>query len=127
LNVAYVDTSVLVAVAFAEPEAKWLGERLTSFDRLLASNLLEAEFQSALEREGFSAEGERYLSGVSWILPNRPLTPEIKRVARMGYLRGADLWHLACALFISPDPKQMSFLTLDGKQDAVAEALGFSK
>ena len=127
MNVAYVDTSVLVAVAFAEPGAKGLVGRLTSFDRLLASNLLEAEFQSALDREGFSAEGVRYLSGVSWILPNRPLTPEIQRVARMGYLRGADLWHLACALFISPDPKQISFLTLDEKQAAVAEALRFAK
>jgi len=65
LNVAYVDTSVLVAVAFAEPGAKGLVGRLASFDRLLASNLLEAEFQSALDREGFSVH-PRFNALLEW-------------------------------------------------------------
>ena len=43
-----------------------------------------------------------------------------------GQLRGADAWHLACALYLSPEPRELEFLTLDGRQAAVAVALGFA-
>ena len=42
-----------------------------------------------------------------------------------GYLRGADLWHVAHALYVTPCPASLSFVTLDARQGAVAEALGF--
>jgi hypothetical protein len=41
-------------------------------------------------------------------------------------LKGADLWHLANALFLSPDAEDLSFLTLDTRQADVAGRLGFS-
>ena len=44
----------------------------------------------------------------------------------MGYLRGADLWHVATALYVSPEAGSLSFATLDTRQSAFAEKLGFS-
>jgi len=43
-----------------------------------------------------------------------------------GHLKGADLWHLACALVVSPDPGEITFLTLDRRQKEVARQAGFS-
>jgi predicted nucleic acid-binding protein len=123
---AYVDSSCLVALAFDEPGARKLAARLRRFDRLLSSNLLEAELRSALVREGVDGHIEELLSWLTWVYPNRPLTPEYARIAAAGYLRGADLWHLANALFLAPDPTDLSFLTLDGRQGEVARRLGFS-
>jgi hypothetical protein len=40
------------------------------------------------------------LAGVSWILPDRRLTAEIQRVLDVHPLRGADLWHVATALYL---------------------------
>jgi hypothetical protein len=65
------------------------------------------------------------LDFVTWIYPNRPLAREIERVAGVGYLRGADLWHLANALFLAPEPRELTFLTLDKRQREVAVELGF--
>ena len=126
MTFAYVDSSCLVAVAFDEPGARKLAARLRRFDRLFSSNLLEAELRSALVREGADGHIEDLLSWLTWVYPNRPLTPEYARITTAGYLRGADLWHLANALFLAPDPTDLSFLTLDGRQGAVARRLGFS-
>lgn len=100
--------------------------RLRRFDRLLASNLLEAELRSALVREGVGGTGRDLLSWVTWVYPNRPLTPEFDRILRAGYVKGADLWHLATALFLSPSGAGLSFLTLDSRQGEMAGSLGFS-
>ena len=43
-----------------------------------------------------------------------------------GHVRGADLWHLACASFVKRRLGQLAFLTLDGRQGDAARALGFS-
>jgi predicted nucleic acid-binding protein len=123
---AYVDSSCLVAIAFDEPGAKKLAARLRRFDRLFSSNLLEAELRSALSREGVDDRAEDLLSWIAWIYPNRPLTAEYTRIAAAGYLKGADLWHLANALFLSPDAGDLSFLSLDTRQADVAGRLGFS-
>ena len=45
MSVAYVDTSVLTAIAFDEPGAAALAGRLDEFTRLVSSNLLEAELR----------------------------------------------------------------------------------
>jgi len=85
---------------------------------------LEAELRAALSREGVADDGS-ILGRLSWLLPDRPLSAEIGAVLAAGYLRGADLWHLACALYLSPDPRELAFVTLDQQQGAVAAALGF--
>jgi predicted nucleic acid-binding protein len=124
MALAYVDTSCLVAVAFREPGTTALRRRLERFDELFASNLLEAELRSALLRERVEEEPE-LLRAVSWIVPDRPLAPEIARVLEVGYVRGADCWHLATALYLAEDPTALTFLTLDKPQAAVATQLGF--
>lgn len=125
MRVAYLDTSVVVAVALDEPGARRLAAKLAEFDRLVASNLLEAELRASLVREGLPDEGTApLLSGISWVLPNRPLTGEIARVLAAERLRGADLWHVACALFVHPGP-ELTFLTLDRAQGRAARRLGF--
>ena len=62
---------------------------------------------------------------LNWTFPDRPLTQEFARILGTGYLRGADLWHVACALYLSPNPQDLTFLTLDARQKRVAAKLGF--
>jgi len=37
----------------------------------------------------------------------------------------ADLWHVACALYLAESPRELPFFTLDQRQVAVARRLGF--
>jgi uncharacterized protein with PIN domain len=98
VKVAYVDTSCLVAIAFGERGATAVERRLAGFDALVASNLLEAELRAAFKRE--KADGvDTLLELIEWISPERPLGNEIARVLSAGYVRGADCWHLATALY----------------------------
>jgi uncharacterized protein with PIN domain len=120
-----VDTSCLVAIAFAEPGYKAVASRLDRFDQLFASNLLEAELRAAFRREKVTVD-HALLRSLSWICPDRPLTAEIETVLDAGQVRGADAWHLACALYLSPDPAELAFLSMDRQQARVAEALGFA-
>ncbi|MGH7644799.1 MAG: PIN domain-containing protein [Gemmatimonadales bacterium] len=123
---AYVDTSCLLAVALGERGATALARRLARFDALVSSNLLEAELRAALTREGIDAATD-LLTWVDWVFPERALTAEIGRTLAAGYLRGADLWHVACALYVSQDPADLPFITLDTRQRDVARQLGFPR
>ena len=91
---------------------------------LFASNLVEAELRAAAARERVELDAD-LLTWLDWVLPDRPLTDELTRVLSAGYLRGADAWHLACALYLAGDPADLPFLTLDGRQRVVARRLGF--
>lgn len=121
---AYVDTSCLVAIAFGEPGAPRLRRQLEGFDDLLTSSFLEAELRATFRREGITGDPP-LLGAVSWIVPDRPLGPEIVRVFDAGYIRGADCWHLATALYVADDPGELAFLTLDDRQRAIAADMGF--
>lgn len=125
MKIAYVDTSFLVAIVFNEPGAARLALRLQNFEERVSSNLLEAELRSALMRQS-TAGGNEALSGIGWIHPDRPLTGEFSRVLAAGHVKGADLWHLACALFFADTPGEITFLTLDARQKEVARKLGFA-
>ncbi|MEO6349121.1 MAG: PIN domain-containing protein [Candidatus Limnocylindrales bacterium] len=120
-----MDTSYVVAIAFREPDHEARLVRLAEFEHVLASNLLEAELWSAFTREGVQDVPQDLLSRISWVMPDRPLSDEIGRVMSAGYLRGGDAWHLACALYLSADPTELAFLTLDGAQESVASKIGF--
>lgn len=124
LTGAYVDTSAVLAITFNEPNGESIARRLAGFPRLMSSNLLEAEVQSALAREGdpFSSE---LLEKIRWVLPTRPLHAEIAAVLHIGYLRGADLWHLATAMYLARVMPGLTFITLDQRQRTVAAGLGF--
>lgn len=124
MSLAYVDTSCLLAVTFGEPGWERYAARLERPDRLLSSNLLEAEFRSALHREGIDDDG--LLERIGWIHPDRSLEPEYRRILRHGYLRGADLRHVACALYTRDVAGAVGFLTADGRQAEVAETVGLT-
>ena len=124
MTVAYVDTSALVAVAFREPGAEAMARRLNDFTSMLSSNLLEAELRAAYSRERRRFEADR-VSRVEWVMPTRPLSPEISVVLDAGHMRGADLWHMATALYVALDPSKIYFVTLDKRQRATASVLGF--
>jgi predicted nucleic acid-binding protein len=123
---AYVDTSYLVAIAFGEEGSEKLAVRLQQADRLFTSSLLEAELRSVFSREAPGESCGHFLAPLTIIYANRALTDELQQVLRNGYVRGADAHHLACALFLSADPSQLTFLTLDQRQHEVAGKLGFS-
>lgn len=122
---AYVDTSCLVSVLLNERGSTDVRRRLSRFDELLASTFLEAELRATLHRERVSTLPP-ILAGLTWILPNRPLSPEITRVLAAGHVRGAECWHLATALYAAHDPASLAFLTLDQSQAAVGAKLGFA-
>lgn len=122
---AYIDSSCVVALAFGEPGARRVATAARAYPRLLSSNLLEAEVRAALARERTHAAPDLF-SGIAWVHPNRALTPEIERVVAHGTLRGADLWHVACALFLDSTASELAFLTLDVPQRRIAAALGFT-
>lgn len=124
MSVAYVDTSVALAIAFNEPGWERHAERLREFSEVRSSNLLESEARSAFAREGM-AFPSWVLDRIQWIFPDRSLSAEIETALSAGYLRGADLHHVATALYAAVSPERMAFVTLDSSQGEVAATLGF--
>lgn len=124
MTAAYVDSSALVAVAFGESRGAAVAERLYEYSTLVSSNLLEAEMLSAFAREGRGLD-DAYVPRIQWILPTYALTDEIAQTLRAGYLKGADLWHVANALYARRDLGDIAFITLDVRQRSVARNLGF--
>ena len=120
----FVDSSVIIAIAFNEPGASAAQRRLRAGNRVRATPLLEAEVLAACAREGRAVD-DQLLGAIEWVQPDRSLGAEIARVLEAGYVRGADCWHLATALYGAPDPRGVVFLTLDTRQRAVAKAVGF--
>lgn len=112
-------------MALGEPAGRRISTVFNRFDRRLSSNLLEAELRSALIREKVAPTPELF-AGIDWVFPDRALSQEFERVAAAGSLRGADLWHVACALYLDPTAAELVFLTLDTRQRDVAAAAGFA-
>ena len=124
MSTAYLDSSCVVAAAFGEPGARPMIARRRAFSLVISSTLLEAELFSALRREQCELT-DAFHADVSLVAPDRALSEEIARVLEAGYMRGADCWHLATALYVAPDPSELTFLTLDLAQRKVAKTLGF--
>jgi predicted nucleic acid-binding protein len=124
MKAAFVDSSVIVAMALSESAAGDVRVRLRQFDRVFASRLLEAELASACRREDIPFD-PRFLDAIEWVGVSHSLRDEIARVLDHGYLRGADCHHLATALYLSPAPASVTFVTFDARQQDVAQRLGF--
>ena len=122
---AFVDTSVLLSLAFGEVTAAAMRRRLAAFPTVYASDLVEAELRSACRRVQIAVD-MRLLRDVEVIFPDRTLRREMERVLEAGYLRGEDCFHLATALFLARDPSRLTFVTLDVQQREVAKTLGFA-
>lgn len=100
-----------------------MGRKLDHVD-IVCGLLIEAELRSTMRRLELPLD-ETIYHGIQWITPHRRLTPEIKGALRHSYLRGADLYHLSCALFFFDTPAGNYFLTLDSAQREAAAQLGF--
>lgn len=123
---AYVDTSPVVGAVLGDPPGLAVVRAYRRFDAIYSSGLLEAELRSALAREGIDPILARAaLRRIAWVLPDRHLGPEIETVLRVGRLRGTDLWHVACALYLAGNPADVTFLTLDVEQGEIARRVGF--
>lgn len=127
MRVAYLDTSVVVAILFGEPRAASLRRTLKRFDEFLGGDLLVAEVLSAARREDLPIdEAIHALRDISLILPARSLQAECEEILATGRLRGADLWHLACAMFVAGETRaEVAFLSRDELQRRIARRLGF--
>jgi len=121
---AFVDSSVLIAIGLDEEGAAAARERLIGVRPLWAAPLLEAEYAAAFAREQRALRSEP-LTWIRWVTGAGALSAEVSTVLAAGYVRGADCWHLATALWLAPDPSQLAFLTFDERQRTVAERLGF--
>ena len=77
-----------------------------------------------MKREEVNDEAGDALASVDWVLPHEPLGAEVSRVLEAGYARGADVWHLARALWVQTQVGDLRFLTLDGQQGELARAVG---
>jgi predicted nucleic acid-binding protein len=125
VNDAFVDSSVLLAIANQEAGFREMKVRLSLFQTVRCSDLLAAEVRSVCKRDARAVDVALF-DALSVVLPLRPLANEIARVLDSGYVRGADCFHLATALYLAPDPAELTFLTLDKRQRDVAIALGFA-
>jgi hypothetical protein len=125
MRLAYIDTSCLVAIAFQEAKYDSLALELAAYDRHFSSNLLEAELRAAMAREEVREDCAPLLSGIAWMFPQKPLTEEFRTVLSVGYVRGADLWHLACGVYLRAQLPELAFFTLDVRQNTLAKALKF--
>jgi len=66
------------------------------------------------------------LDAVSLIATSDSLVEECSQVLELGYLRGADLWHLATAIFVAGQHRdELIFISLDDRQRGQAKKLGF--
>ncbi len=123
--IGYIDTSVIVAITLGEHGADTVLEKVRPFT-LVSAPLLEAEWRSACHREQVAAD-PALLREIGWIVAPGELSSQLARVFEAGILRGADAWHLATALYLAPDPGELTFLTLDERQGDIAAKLGFAR
>ena len=110
----YLDTSAILSITFGESGWETVTSRLSTIPYRMSFNLLEAEVRAAFARSRLTFNPDT-LSDIRW----RSLSTEFERVLEAGYLRGADLWHVATALYIFDDPSAGTFLTLDHRQAGV--------
>ncbi|MGH7730275.1 MAG: PIN domain-containing protein [Candidatus Eiseniibacteriota bacterium] len=128
MSAAYLDSSFLLAIILGEPRARSMQRLLERFDDVLAGDLLVAEVLATAAREDLTLELlAPAIEAIDLVLPDRSLEPEMIEILRHGRLRGADLWHLACALYVAGDTREdLSFLSRDGSQRRLARQLGFA-
>jgi len=127
VTAAYLDSSYLLAIIFGEPRFATLQRKLAGFDQIVSADLLTAECLSASGREGLDpASVLAPLRSIALVLPPRSLEAELLEASTHGRLRGADLWHVANALFVAGEARgDLPFLSRDEAQRKVARRLGF--
>ena len=123
MKAIYVDSSVIVSILFREPHSKKLLEIINqTSSTCYSSQILEAEVYASATRENIVlAEAHKLLMHINLLLPERSLRKEYKEIFSAGYCRGADAYHIACALYLDPERTNLIFLTADQRQQEVAK------
>ena len=126
-GITYIDSSAVVGKllgdgihpALIKPDNKL---------RLYSSPLLYSEVAAVARREGVALkEVDIITRGIEWVIPASQLKHEVAQVLAVGYARGADLFHLATALWLAgSNVKELRFITLDVPQQELAGKLGFN-
>ena len=127
MSTAYLDSSFLLSMILNQTDSSGLRIVLSQYDRVVSGDLIVAECLSVARRESFDVDAVlAVLGSVDLVHPSRSLASEIRHALNEAYLRGADLWHVACALFVATDsPSTIAFLSRDRSQRRVASHLGF--
>lgn len=126
MTVVYVDSSVVVSLLLEETHFRRLRSKLHKAEEVISAALLEAEIYSVVHREGIdNNKAALFVEPITLIIPDRSLSPEYNLIFSKGYCRGADAFHLACALYLDPSKKDLIFLTEDERQRHIASQLGF--
>ena len=86
MRICYIDTSILLSVAFDEISGRRAIGRFSGFDRFVSANLLEAEFRSVCFREQHSFTTDDFFA-IDWIFSTGSLDIEITGVLQAGNLR----------------------------------------
>ena len=124
----YLDTSAWIAWKFGQNGKELLAKVLLKQNTVLSSPLLVAEYLAFLKKTK-QLENVRYeddLEFIRWIYPADSLIESCAECARCHYLRGADLYHLATALWFAQGlRKDLRFLTCDIEQARAAQKIGF--
>ena len=125
MKIGYIDTSVLVAMAFDDAGGSFIGRFVKTFDRLYSSHLLEAEFFSAAAKENRLSDARAFIKPVRFVYPDTNLTRFHEQVLTAGVIDGSALHHLSCALYLFLHPQDAFFLSLHPPQSNLAAKLGF--
>ena len=122
----YVDSSVIVALLFEEEGFRRYSDLIEKGETSYSSHLLEAEVFAAAVREGVPLkQAAEFVELISLIIPKRSLRLEYERLFEVGPLRGADACHIATALYLDPECKELGFVSADKDQSRLAQKLGF--
>ncbi|OGQ08481.1 MAG: hypothetical protein A3G32_10390 [Deltaproteobacteria bacterium RIFCSPLOWO2_12_FULL_40_28] len=124
---AYIDSSALVAILFNEPQSAHFRTFFQKHRKqVLSASLLEAEVFAAAKREDIPLEEALgFIDLIALVFPDDSLQREYLKIFQKGYLRGADAFHLAVALYLDPECQNLTFITADHKQAQIAQSLGF--
>jgi predicted nucleic acid-binding protein len=121
----YLDSSAILSVILNEKKSRNIIKAIDA-KQIMSSFLLEAEVYATLRRERVEFSlFDYYKDRILWVRPDRSLKPEIETILNAGYVRGADLWHLASALYAKNENLDHNFCSLDLVQRSVAKTCGF--
>ena len=124
----YLDTSAWIAWKFKQAGSDIFKKIALDSDTVISCPLFVSEYVSFLKRNEILSQTryEEELDFIRWIFPAVPLFKEYSQCGKLGFLRGADLYHIATALWFAQDrPSELIFLTCDLKQKEAAKKLGF--
>ena len=120
----YIDTSVVIAILLDQDHSKKY-QQTVSDAKLYSHELILSECFSVAKREFIPFSDMQNALEVINIVTEIPQLPGfLEEILEIGYCRGADLHHLACAKFLDPDAT-IGFLTADKKQREIAKLVGF--